>query len=94
MGTIEQDLRRYQQQIDEEDELDAATEEELTDPFAQRDFVDELDAEQLCEYMKTAMFANQRCMTQSQSSLTRNITTSAGSVLKTEIKGTADGNRK
>ena len=28
MGTVEQDLRRYQQQIDEEDELDAATEEE------------------------------------------------------------------
>lgn len=57
MGTVEQDLRRYQQQIDEEDELDAATEEEMTDQFAQRDFVDELDAEQLCEYMKTVMFA-------------------------------------
>lgn len=57
MGTVEQDLRRYQQQIDEEDELDAATEEELTDPLAQRDFVDELDAEQLFEYMKTVMFA-------------------------------------
>ena len=57
MGTVEQDLRRYQQQIDEEDALDAATEEEMTDQFAQRDFVDELDAEQLFEYMKTVMFA-------------------------------------